>query len=189
MKKFLYVLPILVLLVAGCNLSQPGDNHPKSGAMNKPSPAPTASNAGNKSSNPGWVTYSNPEFHFAFSYPPNWKVDVSTSKPEFLILLLNQDKQNSLGSYENLRIDVYKNSKPQDADSDSDAGVKYNAELKLAETTWKVFNEPLHPTKNTIPIYRLQTVRNSNLYSISTSNQTNLTETQTQVVAGFQFQQ
>lgn len=133
-------------------------------------------------------TYSNADFHLSFSYPADWNVTVSTVKPEFIILLLSQGPMKASGE-EDLRIDAYKNSKPQDENIDADAGnVKYNAQLTLGPTNWKVFNEPLHPTKNTIPIYFLRHVQNSILYVVSAPNKTALNPAQTQIVTSFKFQ-
>jgi hypothetical protein len=148
---------------------------------------PSATNA-NAANPPSWKTYSNPDFHLNFSYPEDWNLVVSTAKPEFIILLLYKGPAKSAGS-EDLRIDAYKNSKPADENSDPDAHVaKYNAELTLGPNNWKVFNEPLRPTRNTIPFYFLRKVQNTILYVVSAQNALKLNPMQTQIVSSIRFQ-
>jgi len=53
----------------------------------------------------------------------------------------------------------------------------------LGENHWKVFNEPLKPKANTIPLYYLRTVQNQILYVVSAINVTQLNPAQTQVVS------
>ncbi len=133
-------------------------------------------------------TYSNSDFHFSFSYPSDWNVTVSTAKPDFIILLLSQGQLKATGE-EDLRIDAYKNSKPGDENIDQDAGgIKSNAQITLGPTNWKVFNEPLHPSKNTIPLYFLRRVQNSILYVVSAQNKTSLNPVQSQIVSSIRFQ-
>lgn len=132
-------------------------------------------------------TYSNPDFHLRFSYPSDWKVTVSTAKPNFIILLLFKGDAKSAGE-EDLRIDAYKDSKPGDENSDPDARVKANGAITLGGTTWKVFNEPLHPKADTIPIYALRKVQNSILYVVSALNATKLNPTQTEIVSSLHFE-
>ncbi|MFO1519083.1 MAG: hypothetical protein U1F57_05405 [bacterium] len=135
-----------------------------------------------------WKTYSNADFHLRFSYPPDWNVSVSTAKPEFVILLLSKGTAKSAGQ-EDLRIDAYKKSKPGDENIDQDAGgVKFNAQLTLGGQLWKVFNEPLHPDKKTIPLYYLRKVQGSILYVVSATNQTALNPVQSQIVSSFRFE-
>lgn len=132
--------------------------------------------------------YENKEFHLAFNYPEDWNVVVSTQKPNFIILLLYKGPAKSAGE-ENLRIDVYKNSKLEEETFDSDAGgVKYNDELKLGDNWWKVFNQPLKPKANTIPIYYLRKFQNSNLYVVSAIDATKLNPIQTQIVSSFRLE-
>lgn len=135
-----------------------------------------------------WKTYKNTDFHLSFSYPPDWNVVVSTAKPEFIILLLFHGAAKSAGQ-EDLRIDAYKNSKPGDDNTDPDAGgIKYNAQITLGAQTWKVFNEPLHPKKNTLPLYYLRKVQNSILYVVSALNQTSLNPIQSQIVSSLRLE-
>jgi len=148
-------------------------------------PSATSSKPANP---PSWKTYSNPDFHLNFSYPEDWNVVVSTTKPDFVILLLFKGPAKSAGT-EDLRIDAYKNSKPTDENSDPDAHVaKYNAELSLGPNNWKVFNEPLHPARNTIPLYFLRKVKNTILYVVSAQNALKLNPMQTQIVSSIRFQ-
>jgi len=134
-----------------------------------------------------WKTYSNPDFHLSFSYPSDWNVKVSTAKPEFIILLLFQGAAKSAGD-EDLKIEAYKNSKPEDENIDQDAGgVKSNAQLTLGQTTWKVFNEPLQAKVNTIPLYFLRKVQNTILYMVGAINVTKLNPIQTQIVSSFKL--
>jgi len=136
----------------------------------------------------GWKNYSNPDFHLNFSYPSDWNLVASTAKSNFIILLLYQGPAKSAGQ-EDLRIDAYKDSKPEDENVDQDAGnIKYNAQLSLGTVNWKVFNEPLHPTAKTIPLYYLRKVQGSILYVVMAQNVTKLNPTQTQIVSSIKFE-
>jgi hypothetical protein len=75
MKKFLYLLPVVVLLAAGCNTTkqveqqQPVSNNQQT-QTTSPSPTPTPSAAQPAETK----TYSNKEYGFSVKYPSEFSI-------------------------------------------------------------------------------------------------------------------
>ncbi len=184
MKKLFYILPI-ILLAAGCNLFGSNGTKPSDQVANR---SQTAQSGSLQQQGESWKTFSRADFQLSFNYPADWNVVVSSDEPDFLILLLYQGQAKTTGQ-EDLRLDVYKNSKQEEENIDQDAGgLKYNAQLTLGSTIWKVFNEPLQPKANELALYYLRHWQDSNLYVVNgRPGQTSLDLIQTQIISSFQF--
>jgi hypothetical protein len=85
------LLIVLALLITACASSQPSVNLTASSppldetqTMDTPLPSPTAPSV---TPTPGtWLTYTNSEYGFSFSYPPHWTIEKRDALPNFLWL-------------------------------------------------------------------------------------------------------
>ncbi len=91
MKKVLLMLPLVVLLAAGCN------NSKSSGTVNEQSTTKPTQMQEQKPAMANWKTYKNAKLGFQISYPPSYRLTENPNDPNHkgsVLFITNQDAYN-----------------------------------------------------------------------------------------------
>lgn len=151
-----------------------------------PSPTPVSTQAPTSTPDPtaNWETYINSEYKFSFKYPTDFSIEeMSVPTNEYAQVIVNKDEVDEFtikASMDYLPADVV-----YFLDTAS------TGEKVVGGNTWQTYLLPDgygdEPGTQTSPIYGLQLEKNSVLYTITFSGQTETTSTQDQILSTFRF--